>query len=146
MQATEDNGGKVDLTLSGNLTVYSNDQINVTSQFASQTKVVFLVEGDSGTVEFVNITIPKSAVSYGKAPTVSLVNQQVQSQSYSQDDANYYVWVTIPFGSYYFGDLTIAFSTTSTQNNSLIIFGVLAAVFVIVIASIIFWYRRKKQQ
>jgi hypothetical protein len=112
--ATNDNGGTVELTVNGNLTIFGDTMANVTAnQSIHRTTVSFTVMGYSGTNCFGNITIPKSAVPYGTKPTVYINNNTVQDQNYTQDTNNYYIWFTPNFNEY-LNALTIEFATTST--------------------------------
>jgi hypothetical protein len=53
--------------------------------------------GPGGTVGFGNMTIPKTAISYGTSPVVYVDGQQASNQGYTQDTNNFYVWYTTSF-------------------------------------------------
>ncbi len=105
--ATTDTGSTVDLAVSGNVTCSQMSNVTITAnQSALTTTVAFTVTGESGTVGFGNVTIPKSAVPYGTTPTIYIDGQPAQNQGYTQDADNYYVWYTTHFTSH---DLSIVF-------------------------------------
>jgi hypothetical protein len=43
------------------------------------------------------MTIPKSDISYGVNPVVSINGQKISDQGYTQDTNNFYVWYTASF-------------------------------------------------
>ena len=93
--ATTSNGATVDLAISGNITSSQMSNATIaTNQSANTTTVSFTVTGESGTTGFGNITIPISAVPYGTTPTIYIDGQPAQTQGYTQDSNNYYVWYT----------------------------------------------------
>ena len=109
--ATTGSGVIVVVGISGNVT--SSQMSNViiaTNQSADTTTVSFTVTGKSGTTGFNNITIPKSAVSYGTIPIIYIDGQYAQNQGYTQDSNNYYVWYTTSFSTH---TISILFGTNS---------------------------------
>ena len=101
VKAATDNGAVVYLGISGNVTGSQMFNITIaTNQSAKSTTVSFAVTGEIGTTGFSNVTIPKSAVSYGTTPTTYIDNQLVQDQGYTQDAGNYYVWFTTHFSTH----------------------------------------------
>jgi hypothetical protein len=106
-----------------------------TNQSAKSTTVSFAVTGEIGTTGFSNITIPKSAVSYGTTPTIYIDNQPVQDQGYTQDAGNYYAWFTTHFSTH---QVTIQFAgypltATSSEHVITLTIIVIAAVLVFTI-------------
>lgn len=116
VSATTDSGATVDLAISGSITSSQMSNVKIsTDLFATTATVSFNVTGESGTTGFGNVTIPKSAVPYGSTPTVYIDNQPAQSQGYTQDANNYYVWYTTQFSTH---NVSIVFTTTSTPTTS----------------------------
>jgi hypothetical protein len=147
-QATTHSNQNVILTKIGNLTIYPNDRINVTTNVLSaSTNITFLMTTDTGHNDFVNITVPKSAIPYGTNPKVYFGNQLAQNQSYTQDADNYYVWCTTGFSESFFGTGTIVFANAqATQTINIMILGIIAAIIIVTIAALtIFWRRRRKR-
>jgi hypothetical protein len=101
IQATTSSGTTVNLAINGNITgAQVSSAAITTNQTASTTTLSFTVTGESGTSGFCNITIPKTAVPYGSTPTVYVDNQTCQSQGYTQDANNYYLWYTVHFSTH----------------------------------------------
>jgi hypothetical protein len=141
--ATVDNSQNVVLTKIGNLTIYPNERINVTtSPLSASTNVTFLTRGDPGHYDFVNLTIPRSAITYGAAPKVFFDNQLAEDQGYTEDADNYYVWCTTHFNSYFFGTSTILFASSSS--NTFVVIVVIAAIGAI--AALLLYYKKRKRQ
>ena len=145
--ATTDNGSTVDLAISGNITGSQMSNVTITTnQFAKTTTVSFIVIGESSTMGFGNITIPKSAVTYGTTPKIYIDGQPAQNQGYTQDSSNYYVWYTTSFST----QISIAFTTKSLPKQiqlSLaqdVIFAVAIAVVVILLLIYVRYRIRKK--
>jgi hypothetical protein len=145
LEATKDSGGKVDIIVNGNLSLGLISLANLTSSQSSATSnLTFTVTGDADTNAFINVTIPKNAVTYGPTPTVYIGNQKVQNQSYTQDVDNYYVWGTNHFNNSFYGDLTIEFTNvTSSSTTFPTIIGAIIAVAVAALTLIA--YRRMKR-
>lgn len=144
IQATKDNGQKIELIMNGNLIIMWNSQVNVTANLlTSSTNVTFAIRGWYGRdIDFGNITVPKSAIPYGNIPTVYLDNVSAQDQGYTEDDDNYYVWCTTHLDGYFFGPLTIVFASPSTTTP--LIIAALVAAFSIAIVAIFAWRRKNK--
>ena len=70
------------------------------NQSSAETTLSFTVTGQSGSAGMGNLTIPKSLVTYGTTPTIYIDNQLCQTQGYTQDAANYYVWYTTHFSTH----------------------------------------------
>jgi subtilase family serine protease len=116
-----------------------------TSQSAGTTTLTYTVTAEDGTDTFTNVTIPKSAVSYGTIPLIYIGNQKVQNQGYTQDADNYYVWSATHFNGSFYGELTIEFTNGSSSSIiSPIIIGIIIAIAVAVLALLA--YRRRKRE
>ena len=110
--ATTDTGSTVELAICGNVTCTQMSNVTIsTNPSTSSTTVSFTVTGESGTAGFGNITIPKSAVPYGTTPTIYIDNQPAQSQGYTQDGSNYYVWYTTHFSTH---EVSVVFTVSSS--------------------------------
>jgi len=110
--ATTDIGSTVELAISGNVTSSQMSNLQIASnQSAAATTVSFTVTGQSGTTGFGNITIPKSAVSYGTAPIIYIDSQPASNQGFAQDANNYYVWYTTSFSTH---EVSIVFTAQSS--------------------------------
>jgi hypothetical protein len=73
------------------------------------------------------MTIPKTAILYGRIPVIFIDGKQAPSQDYTQDSNNFYVWHTAHFSTH---QITIQFTMPlSLQASSL---GVLLAVGIVV--------------
>ncbi len=130
--ATIDNGSIVDLSIRGNITSTQMSDVTIaTNQSAATTTVSFTVTGESGTIGFSNITIPKSDVPFGTKPTIYIDGQQASNQGFTQDANNYYVWYTTHFSTH---QISIVFTTSSNSLSLLqVIYGVAAAVAIVAI-------------
>ncbi len=119
IQAKTDDGETVDLTLSGNITTSQLSDVEIAAnQSTSATTVSFTVTGQSGTLGFCNMTIPKSAVAYGTTPTIYIDSQIAQNQGYAQDSDNYYVWYTTGFSTHQV-NIVFAIAPNSTPSPSI---------------------------
>ena len=153
--ATTDSGATVDLAISGNITSSQMSNVTIATNPSADTNTVsFSVTGESGTTGFGNITIPKSAVTYGTTPTIYIDGQPAQNQGYTQNSNNYYVWYTTHFSTH---QISIIFTTTSSSTiptaspkqaqPSLaqdVIFGVAAAVALEVSAAFALEFKSRK--
>jgi hypothetical protein len=122
----------------------SNAEIT-SDQSAATTTFSFTVTGESGTTGFGNITIPKSLIPYGTTPTVYIDGDQlVQSQGYTQDAYNYYVWYTLEFSTH-----RVSFEFTTTSNaqqfdiGTIVIAGIIGAIILGVVVTVLLLRRRK---
>ncbi len=112
LPAMTDAGSTVDLTISGNVTSTQISNVEIsTNQSATSTTVSFAVTGEGGTIGFSNVTIPKSAVTYGTTPTIYIDGQPASNQGYTQDNNNYYVWYTTHFSIH---QVSIVFTVSSS--------------------------------
>ena len=148
-QRRRTSGATVDLAMVGNVTSSQMSNVTIaTNQSATTTTVSFTVTGESGTTGFSNITIPKSAVTYGTTPTIYIDGQPAQNQGYTQDSNNYYVWYTTQFSTH---QVSIVFTATSpspnpTAQSSLpqgAIYGIAAAVAIVAIVAVVLMLRKR---
>jgi hypothetical protein len=96
--ATTDSDATVDLFIRGNVTSSQLSDASITSLLSSKTTTLsFTLTGPNGAAGFCNMTIPKTAVSYGNSPVVYIEGQKATSQGYTQDANNFYVWYTARF-------------------------------------------------
>jgi len=134
--ATTSNGVTVDLGISGNITSSQISNVKIaTNQSALTTTVSFILTGESGDTGFGNVTIPKSAVTYGTIPTIYIDDRLASNQGYTQDSNSYYVWSSTKFNS---DEVKIIFTTPSpfsapATHQSLL----LSAIYVVVAAAVI---------
>ena len=145
LDTTIGTGEKVDVTVNGNFSIGLATMSNSTAtQSNSTTNIAFTISGDASENSFANITIPKSAVTFGKTPTIYVGNQKASNQGYVQDADNYYVWGTTHFNGGFYGSLTITFSNASSLEITVgpIIVGV---IIVVAGAILVLAYRRKKR-
>ena len=100
--AITENGTSLLLELKGNVTQSQISSLKLTTnQSTATTTLSFTLNGQSGTVGFSNITIPKAELPTGTTtPIVLIDNQPAQNQGYTQDALNYYVWYTVHFSSH----------------------------------------------
>jgi hypothetical protein len=128
VKAKTESGAAINLAISG--TIISSQISNVTistNQFTNSTTVSFTVTGESGTIGFSNMTIPKTALSYAKIPVVSIDEQQALNQGFTQDANNFYVWYTTQFSTH---KVVIQFTELSKSSSNS--FGSVLAVGIIV--------------
>jgi hypothetical protein len=134
--ATAHDGSTVNLAIGGNINSFQMSNVTVaTNQTAATTTISFTVTGESGTIGFGNITVPKSSVLYGPTPTIYIDGQSASNQGYMQDATNYYVWYTTHFSQHQISIVfTQSFSSGSAAQSSLlqIIYGIAIALAVIV--------------
>ena len=111
-------GSTTELSISGNITSSQISDVSITTnQSALTTSLSFTVTGVSSTTGFGNITIPKSAVPYGNSPTIYIDGQPAQSQGYTQDSNNYYVWFTTHFSTHQVSITFLSTSPTATPSQ-----------------------------
>jgi len=111
--ATTGSGATVDLAISGNVTSSQISNATITSYQPTKTTIVsFTITGLNGTAGFSNMTIPKTAISYGTSPVVYIDGQQAPKQGYTRDANNFYVWYTISFSAH---QVSIQFVVPSTS-------------------------------
>jgi len=99
--------------LSGNMTSSQMADVKISAnESAASTTLSLTVTGQSGDTGFCNMTIPKTAVPYGSAPTILIDNQPAVNQGYTQDTDNYYVWYTTHFSTHH---VSIVFSSSTSS-------------------------------
>ncbi len=112
-------GTTIDLAIRGNITSSQMSNIAITTNQPGipgiSTTVSFTVTGQSNTVGFSNITIPKNLISYGTTPTVFIENQQATNQGSTQDTENFYVWYTTQFSTH---QINIQFTKSLTTQTT----------------------------
>jgi hypothetical protein len=144
VSATTDTGSTVELAVCGNVTCSQMSSVTIaTDQSAAKTTVSFTVTGASGTTGFGNVTIPKSAVSYGTTPNIYIDGQPATNQGYTQDANNYYVWYTTHFSTH---QISIVFTVASSSSlPQWAIYGVMAAVAIVAIVAVALVLRKSKK-
>jgi hypothetical protein len=116
-------GKTVELKIRGNVTNLQISNAIISSYQSTKTTLVsFAVTGPSGTVGFVNMTIPKTAIFIG-SPEVYIDGFQDTNQGYTQDGNNFYVWFITSFSTH---NVSIQFVSSSMSSEFL--FGPLFAV------------------
>jgi len=148
INATTENGAKIKLLITGNVTSQQITNLQITKSQSSETITVsFNVEGTNGDDGIGNFTIPKIAVDSGTAPKVYIDNAQAKSQGYSQDENNYYVWFTTHFSSH---EVSIVFASVSRagllSQNTIYFVMAIAAVLVAVSAFVIYKKRENLKE
>ena len=115
VRATMDDGAKVDLAVSGNMTVSQILNVRIaTNQSSALSSVSFTVVGENGTAGFCNMTIPKYAVSNGENPVVFIDGVKALSQGFNQDADNFYVWFITAFSMHH---VTTQFTLPSISSS-----------------------------
>ena len=91
-------GSNSTLTLHGNMTAsqLSNVQLKNANGVYS---ISFDVSGAAGTTGSATLTIPKSVIPGGLAPSVSINSAGPNNESFTQDSQNYYVDLSVPLGT-----------------------------------------------
>jgi hypothetical protein len=131
LMATVSDGSSVYIHIRGNIIDSNISNVYIAAdQIASRTTLSLTLIGQSGTYSSCNITLPKSAVSYGNTPTV-YVNNLVAEYEYNQDENNYYVWYRTYSKIY---ELTITFTETSgLQLGSAVLIAVISVILAVII-------------
>jgi N-acetylneuraminic acid mutarotase len=116
IQAATSNGTTIALSMYGNVTASQMSNVTlIANRSSATTSLSFNITGETSTIGFDNITIPKSAVSYGTTPTIYIDGQQAQAQGYTQDHSSYCVWFTTEFSTH---QVNITFITMPTPSPS----------------------------
>jgi hypothetical protein len=141
--ATTDTGTNVGLSINGNITSSQMSKVTIaTNQSATSTAISFTLTGQSGTIGFGNLTIPKTAEPYGNMPTIYIDNQPAKNQGYTQDSDNFYVWYTTHFSTH---EVSIVFAKNSSSSLAPeVILGITLAFITMVIAAIVLILKKKK--
>ncbi len=128
IQATT-SSGTVEIPISGNITSTQISNAAITADQATGKTILSLtITGEDGTVGFSNMTIPKSAVTYGGTPIVYIDDEQAVDQGYTQDADNYYVWYTVHFSTHQVKVEFTGEAPTEPQAIPLAIWGIIVAV------------------
>jgi len=116
VSAVTGGGEKVNLALSGNITSSQMSNVTIAVNNATTTGLFFTVAGESNTLGFSNITIPKRLVPTEATPLIFIDGLAAQSQGYSQDTDNYYVWYVTHFSTH---QISIMFTSTASSPTPL---------------------------
>ena len=117
------------LTLHGNMTASQLSKVHLANANGVY-ELSFDVSGAAGTTGSATLTIPKSVVPGGLAPSVSINGVGGNNETFTQDGKNYYVALNVPLGST--TSVSIQFSHAVSLNLDLLI---LVVIIVAVIAS-----------
>ena len=132
IQVSAVNDSTIKITTSGNITSSQiTSAIIKTDPSVSTTTLSFQLTGQSGTIGFENLTIPKADAPYGKAPTIYIDNQIAENQGYTQDTNSYYVWYSTHFSSH---EISIIFSNSNSPPQTIPEFPALLVIIVLLIA------------
>ena len=116
---TGDDRSFVNFTLNGNVTLSQLSNVTIATNHVTNTTIMsFAITGQSDTIGFSNVTIPKDQEPYGEAPTVYIDNERCQNQGYTQDTNNYYVWYTIHFSTHQVSINFVSSEAIATPNAS----------------------------
>jgi nitrous oxidase accessory protein len=143
IEAVTEDGSKVSLTITGNITSSQIANLTLsTNQTAQTTTLSFTLTGQSGDSGFSNITIAKNNIPYGTTPIVYIDGQQAPNQGYSQDSQNYYVWFTAHFSTH---QVQIIFEaeTVNAPQTPLVWYALAIVAIIVVLAVTILVSRRK---
>jgi hypothetical protein len=96
LKVTAADGKEVTLTINGNVAADQISELWYASNAAlyNNTDIAFNLANRNSTVQFMNMTVPKSDVLGGTTPIVTINGVYVKDSGYSQDNANFYVWFT----------------------------------------------------
>lgn len=142
VSATTDNGKTINLALSGNITSTQMSNVTITAKNATTTGLYFTVTGEAGTLGFSNITVPKSLVHPENTPLIFIDGLQPQTQGFTQDADNYYVWYVTHFSTHQISIMFTSITSSPTppptnpneQSNWLqVVYGIGIAVVVVAI-------------
>jgi sugar lactone lactonase YvrE len=145
VQAKTDNGAALNVSITGTIDASQMSNLQITSsQTAKTTTLSFTVTGPSGGSGFGIITVPKSAVAAGTAPTVSIDGVKSTYQFFTQDNYNYYVWYNTKFSTH---TIAIEFADTpSVPAESSYTPYVLIAAVALILAGIAVGITKKRKQ
>jgi hypothetical protein len=96
LKVTSADGKDVTLTINGNVAA---DQISElwfasNAELYNNTDIAFTLTSPASTIQFMNMTVPKSVLLGGTAPIVTIDGAWVKESGYTQDSSNVYVWFT----------------------------------------------------
>jgi hypothetical protein len=96
LKVTAADGKDVTLTINGNVAPDQISELWYASNAAlyNNTDIAFNLANRNSTVQFMNMTVPKSDVLGGTAPIVTIDGVYVKDSGYNQDSTNFYVWFT----------------------------------------------------
>lgn len=96
LKVTAADGKNVTLTINGNIAADQISELWFANNAAlyNNTDIAFTLTGQNNTVEFMNMTVPKSALLDGASPVVTIDGALVENSGYTQDSNNFYVWFT----------------------------------------------------
>ena len=101
INVTTQNGAKVKLVISGNITSQQITNARITQNTASKTTIInFTISGEKGDTGSCVITIPKSTVQFGTSARIYIDNQIATRQGYAQDTKNFYAWFATNFSNH----------------------------------------------
>lgn len=98
LKVTSADGKDVTLTINGNVAASQISELWFASNpdLYNNTDIAFMLSSQSGTVQFMNMTVPKSALLDNTAPIVTIDGVWIKDSGYTQDSDNVYVWFTAP--------------------------------------------------
>ena len=145
INVTKDGGETMALAISGNITTtqITNAKLQMDSS-AGKTTLTFTVTGESGTTGSGNITIPKSEVPLGTSPKIYIDDQLAETQGFTEDSNNYYLWYTVHFSSHSISVVFTAESDPPAADYTLWIIAIVIAVVCIAVAGVFLMKRGKK--
>jgi len=113
--ATTGTGAKVNLGVSGNVTSSQISDAEIASYSPTKTTTLsFTMAAANGTSAFGNMTIPKTAISYGASPEVYIDGLAASYQGYTQDGKSFYVWFTAGSGVHHVSIQFVVVSSISS--------------------------------
>lgn len=128
----------------GNITATQISNAKIQTDQTEQTTIIsFTITSEAGTTGTSNITIPKSQVPLGSKPVIYIDNLPIDSQGYTQDVENYYVWFMTHFS---INDVKIVFEPVEqlwTMDSLVIVAGIVAVIVCAAIVTIVMLRRSK---
>jgi hypothetical protein len=120
--------------MKGNLLNSSISAVSIDAdQVSARTTLSLTLFSPREPYSFCNITIPKSAVTYGLTPTAYINNQVAADYGYSQDAGNFYVWYTTYSTTY---QLSVVFAGTSDlQILAAVLVSLVSVVLVVIVVA-----------
>lgn len=98
LKVTAADGQDITLTVNGNICAEQISELWYASNAAlyNNTDIAFKLTNPNSTTQFMNMTVPKSALLGGVAPIVTIDGVLVKNSGFNQDSTNFYVWFTAP--------------------------------------------------
>jgi hypothetical protein len=116
LEVTAADGKEVTLTINGNVAADQISELWYANNAAlyNNTDIAFTLASQNNTLEFMNMTIPKSALFDGTSPIITINGALAENSGYTQDNSNFYVWFTAPttFGPINRNNVQITFLLT----------------------------------